>query len=223
MNRSEYIKKIEDGIKKMSEVDRAEAIRYYEEYFDEAGPENEERAISELEDPDIIAKRLMAEYACTQMEIIESKAAGETPESEARNKDENSSDNTQTIHKTVKHSMNYVWMIVLGICVSPVAIPLVIALVSVIFSFFVVIFTMIFVFLLLAVVFTICGVAVLAVGIVGIFTNVAVGITGIGAGLVLVGLGLLTCVLFFATVSKVVPAMVRGTGRLFRKVSGGAK
>lgn len=51
MNRQEFLDALERELQNVSEKEREEALQYYREYFDEAGPENEEVVIRELGSP----------------------------------------------------------------------------------------------------------------------------------------------------------------------------
>lgn len=48
MNRADYMAALRRALSVLPEEERANALRYYEEYFDDAGPENEAKAIEEL-------------------------------------------------------------------------------------------------------------------------------------------------------------------------------
>lgn len=63
MTKSEYLAKLDKYLKKLPKEDYQEAMDYFREYFDEAGPENEEEVIAELGTPkeaahDIISRLL---------------------------------------------------------------------------------------------------------------------------------------------------------------------
>ncbi len=47
MNRNEYMAALRRALSGLPEEERASALRYYEEYFDDAGPENEQKVISD--------------------------------------------------------------------------------------------------------------------------------------------------------------------------------
>ena len=51
MNRNEYMAALRRALSVLPEEERANALRYYEEYFDDAGPENEQQVISDLGAP----------------------------------------------------------------------------------------------------------------------------------------------------------------------------
>ena len=48
MTKSEYLAKLDKYLKKLPKEDYQEAMDYFREYFDEAGPENEEEVVAEL-------------------------------------------------------------------------------------------------------------------------------------------------------------------------------
>jgi hypothetical protein len=62
MNRYEWLTKLNTGLRKLPPQDREAAMEYYEEYFDEAGPENEQIVIEELGDPGNIARQILADH-----------------------------------------------------------------------------------------------------------------------------------------------------------------
>ena len=61
MNRVEFIRQLESLLWDLSESDRLDAIAYYNDYFDEAGIENEERVLKELGSPERVAAMIKAD------------------------------------------------------------------------------------------------------------------------------------------------------------------
>ena len=60
MDRVGYIKKLEYLLQDISDEERKEAIEFYENYFDEAGKENEQKVIEELGEPEKVAAIIKA-------------------------------------------------------------------------------------------------------------------------------------------------------------------
>lgn len=52
MNKDEFLKQLNNCLSALSPDERKDAIRYYIEYFDEAGKENETRILLELGSPE---------------------------------------------------------------------------------------------------------------------------------------------------------------------------
>ena len=61
MNKETYLQELRKGLKLLPQYDRDEAIEFYEEYFDEAGVENEQKVIEELGEPKILAKKILVD------------------------------------------------------------------------------------------------------------------------------------------------------------------
>lgn len=55
MNRKEYLKKLSELLWDLPKEEREEALEYYENYFEEAGPRKEEEVIRELGNPETVA------------------------------------------------------------------------------------------------------------------------------------------------------------------------
>ena len=59
MTRNDYLKQLDKHLKKLPQQDYQEAMDYFTEYFDEAGPENEAQVIQELGSPKEAAKEII--------------------------------------------------------------------------------------------------------------------------------------------------------------------
>ena len=58
MNRAEYMRELERLLQNIPENERVEALTYYEEYFNDAGVENEQQVIAELGAPSRVADNI---------------------------------------------------------------------------------------------------------------------------------------------------------------------
>ena len=61
MNRIEYMTKLASLLQDIPEVERKDAMKYYNDYFDEAGEENEEQVIREFGAPEEVAENIKAD------------------------------------------------------------------------------------------------------------------------------------------------------------------
>ena len=59
MTKTEYMKILAHKLRRLPKEDYDRAIEYFEEYFAEAGPENEQQAVSDLGSPEEAAKELI--------------------------------------------------------------------------------------------------------------------------------------------------------------------
>lgn len=68
MNRAEFMKILRSELHKLPEDERNAALEFYEEYFDEAGTENEQQVIENLGNPKKVAAQIKSEYAVRQLD-----------------------------------------------------------------------------------------------------------------------------------------------------------
>lgn len=61
MNRKEFMERLEQLLMDIPQEERIEALAYYNGYFEDAGVENEERIIRELESPEAVAAIIKAD------------------------------------------------------------------------------------------------------------------------------------------------------------------
>ena len=74
MNRNEYLEILDRQLRRLPADDREKAMEYYREYFDEAGPEQEEAAAEELGDPREVARQLITGLAVKKLDQPEKSA-----------------------------------------------------------------------------------------------------------------------------------------------------
>ena len=60
MNRKEFMERLAKLLWNISESEREEALQYYNDYFDDAGIENESRVLEELGSPEQVAQKIKA-------------------------------------------------------------------------------------------------------------------------------------------------------------------
>lgn len=58
MNKAEFMRELERLLQNIPENEKVEALNYYEEYFSDAGEENEQNVIAELESPRKVADKI---------------------------------------------------------------------------------------------------------------------------------------------------------------------
>lgn len=164
MTRAEYMTTLSHSLRRLPREDFDRAMEYFEEYFNEAGPEHEAEAVRDLGSPEEAARELIMNLA--------EKNINEPP-------------------KTVKRGFHAVWVGILGVCAAPIALPLLLAFACVIFALLIMVFAVIFAFFVSAAGITACGVLAAAGGAALMFRTFSDGVATIGAGLVMLGAGIL--------------------------------
>lgn len=156
-------------LSKMPRGEMQAAMEYYDEYFDEAGPEREQEAIRELGSPEKIAAQIKADYAMRQL--------GEPG----------------MVRSPRKGLRAFLWVI-LGVFAAPVALPVAIALGVCVLAVFICLFAVAISLIIAFGATCVSGIALVGVGIAGLSGSLAAGIMLIGMGLVSAGITAILCV-----------------------------
>ena len=106
MTRNEFMFQLRTKLKRLPQSDAEDAVAYYQGYFDDAGPENEQEVIKELGSPSEVAGKIIREFAFKQLE--------NQPDS--------------------KKGMGPIGWVVLIVLASPIALPVGIAILAVFFA-----------------------------------------------------------------------------------------
>ncbi|MBM7636045.1 DUF1700 domain-containing protein [Streptococcus saliviloxodontae] len=159
MTRTEYLTQLERYLKRLPKEDYEEAMDYFIEYFDEAGPENVAQVIEELGSPKEAASDILYQLLDDKMD--------------------------EQVTSPKKH-LSLLWITLLAVLASPVAIPLFLilsaAIITVIAIFFAAFIT------LLGILFAggVLGASIIYSGLTSLATSFSGGLLGIGLGLIII-------------------------------------
>jgi len=188
MNRNAFLKELRRELDVLPFEERENAVTYYEEYFDEAGPAQEQETIAGLGTPAEIAAELKVGYAVNQPP------------------------------KTPREGAVKVWMIILAIFAAPFALPLAIALAAIIFSLFIVIISVIFSIGVTAFALILSGIVIIIAGFAVIAASPATTLFFLGSGAAILGIGALFGYCTYIVATKLMGAFARLLGRILDKV-----
>lgn len=221
MNRKLFIEKLTYLLQDIEDIEREEALQYYEAYFDEAGSENEAQVISDLGSPERVAAIIKAgldnqfdqdiEYSEKGMDNSNYKEPREVVEAEVVDEDR------KKTNFNGNSDRNRILIIFIIIGVIFLALPIGGGLFGVGFGFLAALFAL--------------GVAVLTGGVACLAGAVACFVKGIivlsltpGMGLIILAIGFALIALsvgFFALARgliKAIPVMVNGVIKLIKTI-----
>ncbi len=227
MNKQEFMSQLEILLRNIPTQERIEALQYYNDYFEDAGVENEQEVLAALGTPEKVAENIKRDlYQNRYNESIEQDKVERGKELvKYQEGAQNTEQTTSTTSKKGWSTGAIVLCIILGIFVLPIIVPIAIAVVAVIVSLLIavvaVIASVIFAIGVVAVVLLVTGVILAFVGCLGIALSPLAGLGVIGSGLIMVAVGLLFFMLTVLLVGKVLPTIctwiARGIGKLCRK------
>lgn len=165
MTSAEYLYDLRKRLRKLPPQEVNQAMAYYEEYFAEAGPGGEAEIINRLGTPAQVASAIISDYAMKDVH----------------------NENEATVKSSPFKTM---WIVILAVLASPIAIPVAIALLFVVFALLIALFSVFLGFFASALSMVIAGLAAAGLGVVALFTQPIDGLAMIGVAMISVSLGL---------------------------------
>lgn len=161
MSRNDFIEELKKRLRKLPYDEIKEALDYYAEYFDDAGPENEQTVLAELGPPAAIASQIIATSAMREADS----------------------------GKSAKKSWRSAWLVVLAVFASPIAVPLAIMVGAIAFALVLVMSAIILCFFVAGAALVLGGVAGFIAGLLLITQSFATTLFMVGIGLLFAGIG----------------------------------
>ncbi len=215
MSRKAFMARLDELLADITEAEKDEALSYYEEYFEDAGPENEEEVIQSLGSPEKVAATIKAGLGESAVED------GEFSETGYSNPYYDVKDEVATIDNKRKGLGGIGtggWVIIFILCLFalPILGPILLGVVGTIFAVLVAIAAVIFAVLVTGVALVASAIALVVAGFATLFATPLVGVALIGAALLVAGIGILIAILGFWVITKVIPPLFRGFINLIR-------
>lgn len=220
MNRAEFMARLRDLLSDITEAEREEAVNYYEDYFDDAGVENEESVIESLGSPEKVAATIkdgLNDGNGTNGEFTENGYTDRMYNKEEVAPRTLGSDEHGFGKKKELSGGMLILIVILCIFALPILGPLAIGLLSAAFGILCAVAAVLFAVMIAGIAIVIAGGSLIVAGIVTLIEAPVVGILLAGVGLILGGIGILLAILGIWIVTKIVPPLVRGFVNLCRK------
>lgn len=170
MTKTEYIAKLTKYLRRLPQKDYEEALEYFMEYFEEAGPENEAQVIAELGTPKEAAHEVISRLL--EEKIVEDKSS-------------------------LRNKTTILWIAILAVLASPVALPILLFFLAMIVTLLMIIFAVIVTALALTFALLISGVYTFFTSFSLLSVSLASTLFGGGLGLLMFGGALLLLLISF--------------------------
>lgn len=235
MNKNEFLTRLKAALAPLPSEERDAAMIYYEEFFSDAGEENEQSVIAEFGSPEELAKSIIEENnaenpANNQMSGSAEYKNGNNQNNENAFYNQNSANpaynnvgigtgynngvNSPPVQQSNKWSGSQIALIViLLVFSSPIWLGLLAGVIGVIVGIFGALIGLIGAL-------GACAIAFLVAGFIALFREPAIGTMLIGAGFVFAGLFPLAIVPLCKVTVKGVSALIKWIGGLFGKITG---
>lgn len=173
VTRLDFFMRLRQGLSSLPPDEVENAVRYYTEYFDDAGPENEQSVLQELGDPAKIAQKILAENMVRDIVAAPPKAQPGPDE------------------RKPKRGLSAVWTVVLAVFAAPIALPLAIGIAALAFALVVTVAALLLAFYAVCISLVVGGLFGFFIGCATLTVHLPTGLCAIGAGMALTGIGLL--------------------------------
>lgn len=216
MNRQEFMRRLEQLLEGIPEEEKREAIAYYTSYFEDAGEENEEKIIRELESPEKVAATIRADFpGCNNSETASS---GNQQNYNGASQNMGQQNYNGTIQREDNTTRN-ILLIILLVLTSPIWGGILVAIGGTLAGIIGGLFG-------IAVGCVIGGIAVAGVAITILVTGaISLGFISMAAGLLMLAIGLCAAGLLVLVCGKFLPWLAKGIANLWQslfKKKGGA-
>ena len=196
MSREEFMRQLEKLLMDVSEEEKREALSYYRSYFEDAGEENEERILKELESPEKVAATIKAD-------LVDLRKKSSQDQSESRS--------TYSGNRT----LNMILIAAIVIVTSPFWGGLLVGILGSVFGTAIGILAATFALYVAGGVLVGVGIGQFVVG------GAAIGFALVGAGMIVLALAILMTALCIWICGKAIPWICNVIGRLWRSIFGG--
>ena len=215
MKREEFLKQLEQLLDGISEEEKADALAFYRSYFEDAGEENEESVIAELESPEKVAQSIKKNLGMEKENGSYGMPADQNPE--WNKNDDDMFVKSEEAPKEKKGGWSAA-AIVLVVLTSPLWLTLLLVVASLLLSVFAILFGIAVAVVAVMASLVFAGFLLIGFGFSTLFTGgVAVGLGLTGAGLLVLGLGILAVLLVVWVSDVFLPWAVRGIIGLCKK------
>lgn len=219
MNREEFMNRLRNLLSDITEAEREEALTYYEDYFDDAGAENEASVINSLGSPEKVAATIKEGLSDSSGENGEFSETGYS--SHYQNKDEVAAKTLSSEERGFgkKKSLSggmILLIVILCIFALPILGPIAIGIVALFVGILCAVAAVLAAVMICGVSIVIAGFALFVTAVIAFFAFPAAGFLLLGSGLILVGLGILITMLGIWIFAKLLPPLVRGFVKLCR-------
>ena len=219
MSRWEFMDQLEKLLLYVPIQEREEALQYYNDYFEDAGPENEQEVIAALGSPERVAENIKRDINQNYYGI---EPDGVEPGREMVKYHPELEIVEEPMKKVSKGNIPTWAKIVIVVCAAPILFGLLSGITGGIFGILGgivgVLAAMFITFGLVGLICSVVGIVIVLIGIITSITNLLGGLGLVGVGMLIMAVGILGIMLEVLLVGKWIPTLVKGITHGVRKL-----
>lgn len=222
MSREEFMRQLENLLSDISEEERKEALEYYRGYFEDAGEENEERILHELESPEKVAQTIKIDLGMGKSQETEhtyyEKQNGQSEQNYRKSENNMEQDKENTGGDSAK-GWKILLVIVIAVFTSPIWVGAIGGLLCGAIGLICGLFGILIGAAAAAGALCITGLTICGIGI-GQLTmgGAATGVALMGAGFLILSLAVLAIIVCVWLYGRMLPWLIRGMVSICRRI-----
>lgn len=235
MTRVEFMTELASLLQDISVEERVEAMQYYNNYFDDAGEDQEETIIEQLGSPAKVAAEVKAGlgnhdgesaeyretgYADTRFEYRDIPARRDEDTEQSKGTSYNYEKSTEVEVKKAPWTnkpLKIALIVLLILVAAPIVIPIVAGVAAAVAGILIAVFAVFIALVVASAAVAIAGVALFVAGLMNLISHLAVGLALTGSGLIVTVLGVIATIASVRLCFIVYPGMIRGLVWLCKK------
>lgn len=221
MTREQFMGKLIELLSDIPEAERNDSILFFESYFEEAGPLEEENVIKKLGSPEKVAAQIRANLDESNEEYAEYTEKGYEDSRQSEH------DQLPDLRKQKRTNSTIILSIIALVFLAPLLKGLFGGAAGILVTILLLPFLIAFGLGVASIGMLIGGVACVAVAIPLCFTAAPIGFLTIGAGFVITAVGIISLVLLIHVAWRLLPVIVNGItnliGRIFHRKDGAGR
>lgn len=190
MTKQEFLYELRRELERIPFDERENAVRYYEEYFEDAGAENETKVLEELGDPKTVAQQVFSDFAVKRADVPP---------------------------KTARQGVSKVWVVLLAIFSAPIALPIAIVIAVLVFCVVIIVLAVMAALAVSGLAMVLAGIFAVVMGFSVLFENVSSMVFYVGSGAAVAGVGLLLGYFSVLAGIKAIGGVARGLARYLNR------
>lgn len=197
MESNPYIEELATYLTQLTKDEQADVLDFYSEYILDAQMTSEAMIVHQLGTPKQLSRKILADYS---IRALDNEEAGQ-PHYEPKS----------------KKNIRMIWLVLLALMASPVAIPIVIAIFITIIGIFIAIAGVFIAIIMVLLGIVVAGLAAIAGGVAVFGTSIPTGILFIGTGLVAIGLMMILAPIGYLVIKALIQMTANFTQWLYNR------
>ncbi len=218
MNRIEFMTELASLLQDVPAEERRDAMQYYNDYFDDAGEDQEQQVIEELESPKKVAEKIKADMAgFREEEEKPNMPAMKEPEEQNYQQTPPGQNGGNQASSKSDRTLKIILIIAIALCALPIILPVGGGILCLVLCGIISVFALFLALVVAAAAIAITGIGLFISGLLCVVPELAVGFALMGIGMIITVIGVAAFVGAVKLCAVAIPGICRGIVWILRR------